>query len=463
MADLLSEDDARALVRETCSYAGQDECVVTVATSRSHNTRFADNRVTTNGSVETAVVTVSVSKGSRSGSVVLTDLETTALRRAVSDAAAIAELATPNPEFVAAPGPQTYPDIDAWDAATASIEPEALVLAVGRALEAARARTVVGSGLAMASATVRAFGTTRGDFCYDRRTAADFTMTARTTDGKGSGWATAGGHRWGALDAREVATGATLKASRSAGARLLGPGRYTVILEPAAVAEFLPMLGGALDARAVSEGRSRYSRADGATPVGQMVADARVTLRADPFDGRLPGLPWIGSVPGSVPSSGGAFFNFGAPDVRSVFFPTRRTPWIERGVLKGLVFDPYWAAEQRVRPTPGFGASLVFDGEDQSLEQLVASTERGLLVTRFFYVRMVNPRSREVTGLTRDGVFMIEQGKVAHAVNNLRWNESPGDVLQRVDGLTRSEAHDNVVVPALRARDFNFTSVSDAV
>jgi predicted Zn-dependent protease len=265
------------------------------------------------------------------------------------------------------------------------------------------------------------------------------------------------------LDVGEVATSATLKASRSAGARPLAPGKYTVILEPAAVAEFLPMLGGAFEARAVAEGRSRFSRPDESTPVGQAVADPRVTLRSDPFDNRHPGLPWIGSVPGAVPNSGGAFFNFGAPDVRSVFFPTRATTWIERGVLKALAFDPYWAARQGVAPTPGFGTSLVFDGEDRSLDDLVASTERGLLVTRFFYVRMVNPRSREVTGLTRDGVFQIENGKVAHAVNNLRWNESPGDVLQRVDGLARAEVHDNVVVPPVRVRDFTFTSVSDAV
>lgn len=463
MADLLSKDDARALVQETCSYAGQDECVVAVATSRAHNTRFADNRVTTNGSVETVVVSVSVSKGVRTGSVVVTDLDPAALRRAVRDAAGIAELATANPEFVAAPGPQAYPAIDAWDADTAALEPEALVAAVGRALDAARSRTVVGSGLAMASATVRAFGTSRGDFGYDRRTAADFTMTARTVDGTGSGWATSGGYRWGGLQPSDVAARATLKASRSAGARPLAPGKYTVILEPAAVAEFLPMLGGAFDARAVAEGRSRYSRPDDATPIGQTVADPRVTLRSDPFDRRRPGLPWIGSVPGAVPNSGGAFFNFGAPDVRSVFFPTRATPWIEQGVLKGLAFDPYWATRQGVRPTPGFGGSLVFEGEDRSLDDLVASTGRGLLVTRFFYVRLVNPRSREVTGLTRDGVFQIEDGKVSHAVNNLRWNESPGDVLQRVDGLARAEAHDNLVVPALRAREFTFTSVSDAV
>ena len=463
MADLLSREDARTIVRDTCAHAGHDECVVTIATSRAHNTRFADNRVTTNGGVETVVVTVSVSKGSHTGSVVLTDLDQAALRRAVGDAAAIAGLATANPEFVAAPEPQRYPEIDAWDAATAALGPEPLVEGVARALEAARSRGVIGSGLAMTTATVRAFGTTRGDFGYDRRTRAEFAMTARTVDGTGSGWATAAGHRWAAIDAVDLAARATLKASRSARARPLAPGKYTVILEPAAVAEFLPMLGGAFDARAVAEGRSRYASPDGSSPVGQTIADRRVTLKSDPFDARMPGLPWIGAVPGSVPNSGGAFFNFGAPDVRSVFFPTKTTVWIERGVLKNLAFDPYWAARQGVAPTTGFSTSLVLEGEDRSLDDLVASTERGLLVTRLFYVRMVNPRSREATGLTRDGVFLIENGKVLHAVNIFRWNESPGDVLQRVDGLARAEAHENVVVPAIRVRDFAFTSVSDAV
>lgn len=463
MAALLSKDDAQALVRETCSYAGADECVVTVASARAHNTRFADNRVTTNGSIETTVVTVSVSQGSRTGSVVLTDLDRAALRGGVDRASGIARLATANPEFVRAPRPQTYPAVDAWDAATAALGPERLVELVGQALDEAKTRTVIGSGLASASATVRAFGTTTGDFGYDRRTHADFTVTARTTDGTGSGWATAGGHRGSDIDGAQVAARATSKASRSARARPLAPGKYTVVLEPAAVAEFLPLLGGAFDARAVAEGRSRYSRADDASPVGQQVASALVTLKADPFDARLPGLPWIGTVPGSVPNSGLAFFNFGAPEVRSVFHPARAVTWIDNGVLRGLMYDPFWASRHGVAPTPRFNTSLVFEGQDRSVDDLVAATERGLLITRFFYVRMVNPRSREVTGLTRDGVFLIENGAVAHAVNNLRWNESPGDVLQRVDGLARAEPIDDVVVPAIRAREFTFTSVSDAV
>ena len=463
MAELLSSDDARAVVRDTCAYAGADECIVTVCAARAHNTRFADNRVTTNGTVETTVVTISVSQGSRSGSVVLTDLDRGALRQAVGQAASIARLATQNPEFVPAPGPQTYPTIEAWDAETADLGAERLVEGVAQTLDAARARSVVASGLATASATVRAFGSSRGDFGCDRRTDAGLTVTARTADGTGSGWASAAGRRWGDLDGPRVTGTAIEKARRSAGARPLGPGKYTVILEPAAVAEFIPMLGGAFDARAVAEGRSRYSQPDESTPVGQQIASPAVTLKSDPFDARLPGLPWIGSVPGRVPNSGLAFFNFGAPDVRSVFHPTRAVTWIDKGVLRGLTSDPYWATRQGVAATPRFADSLVFEGEDRSVDDLVATTDRGLLITRFFYIRMVNPRSREVTGLTRDGVFLIENGAIAHAVNNLRWNESPGDVLRRVDGLARAEPVDGVVVPAVRAREFTFTSVSDAV
>jgi predicted Zn-dependent protease len=172
-----------------------------------------------------------------------------------------------------------------------------------------------------------------------------------------------------------------------------------------------------------------------------------VTLRTDPFDPRVPGGPW----------SEGFFFagnSFGLPN--------RRVAWIERGVLKSLHVDRYWAQATRTDPTP-FPGSLVMEGGSGTLEDLIAATEKGLLVTRFWYIRTVNPQTAQQTGLTRDGLFLIENGRIAAPVVNLRFNESPVVMLQNVEMLSAAEPAGDMVLPAIKSRAFTFTSRSDAV
>ncbi|MQA89392.1 MAG: hypothetical protein GEU90_04025 [Gemmatimonas sp.] len=152
--------------------------------------------------------------------------------------------------------------------------------------------------------------------------------------------------------------------------------------------------------------------------------------------------------------------------------PNRRMVWVEDGVLRNLVFDRYWADQQGVSPTGFASGSFMMEGGNATLEEMIASTERGLLVTRFWYMRSVGPRTILYTGLTRDGTFLIENGQVAGAVQNLRWNESPIHILNNIEMMGESQrvlraedgsASASVIVPALKVRDFNFTSVSDAV
>jgi predicted Zn-dependent protease len=132
-------------------------------------------------------------------------------------------------------------------------------------------------------------------------------------------------------------------------------------------------------------------------------------------------------------------------------------------VVANLGYSRYWAKQKDAKPTPEPGSRLVIDGEDHSLEDLIRSTDRGLLVTHFWYVRFVNPQTVQLTGLTRDGLFWIEKGKISHPVTNLRWNESPANVLANVEMLGRPVRTGNRVVPAMKVRDFTFSSVSDAV
>src|SRR5690606_21865403 len=148
-----------------------------------------------------------------------------------------------------------------------------------------------------------------------------------------------------------------------------------------------------------------------------------------------------------------------------------RTVWIENGVVNNLAYDRYWAEKQGKKPTPLIG-SLRMSGGDQSVDEMIASTRRGILVTRFWYIRPVDPRTILYTGLTRDGTFLIENGKITRAVKNLRFNESPIFMLNNLEALGRPErvsASESgsvgfaVVVPPIKARDFTFTSLSDAI
>ena len=232
------------------------------------------------------------------------------------------------------------------------------------------------------------------------------------------------------------------KGIASAHPKEVPPGDYTVVLEPEAVADLFETLQyGMLSARAADEGRSVFSKEGGGSRIGEKIFPESVTLATDPADPRVPGTPWSA---GDDP------------------IPNRKVAWIEKGVLKSLVTDRYWARKTNREPTPAPG-SLVMQGGTQPLEALIASTERGLLVTRFWYIRVVNPQTAMLTGLTRDGLFLIEKGKVAGPAVNLRFNESPVVMLQNVLGLGPAVPAGRMVLPAIKSGAFTFTSKSDAV
>jgi predicted Zn-dependent protease len=290
-----------------------------------------------------------------------------------------------------------------------------------------------------------ALGNKSGLFAFHRNTRSNYTLTVRSTDGTGSGWAAADHPDFAQLDVRRLAERATEKARLSMNPVAIEPGRYTVILEPQAVGDLVQLVANYAGARQADEGRSPFVKKGGGNKVGEKVADARVTLYSDPADPQLLGRPWDGDG-----------------------LPLGRQVWIENGVLRQLYYSRFWAKKQGKTAT-GAPSSLKMAGGQGTVDDLVKGTQRGVLVTRLWYLREVDPRTILYTGLTRDGTFLVENGKVTKALRNFRFNESPLFLLNNIEGLGRAERlagteqGGNVVMPAIKARDFNFTSLSEAV
>ncbi len=458
---MLTRDQAKQLVEKVLSFSKADDCSVTVGALDLAQTRFAANSITTSGKSSGTAIIVSSTKDRRTGSIATNEASDESLRAAVARAEELASFAPQDPEYVEPLAPQQYPATSSFDEATSRAAQPEMLPGIRAAIEGAEKQKLTAAGYFELETESLALGNRRGNFAYAQRTDAEFSLTARTADGTGSGWASAESVRVSDLDAPATARIAIEKSVLSQKPRPIEPGPYTVVLEPAAVSGLMQFLFGGFDARAAEEGRSLLTRRGGGTRLGERLFSEKVTARTDPFDSRQNGLPWSGNVETSLRGTGQFFFGGGGD--ASSFLPAEKITWIENGVVKNLGYGRYWAKQKNAKPTPGPGSRLVMDGEDHSLDDLVRSTERGLLVTRFWYVRFVNPQTVQLTGLTRDGLFWIEKGKISHPVMNLRWNESPANVLANVEMLGRPVRSGNRVVPAMKVRDFTFSSVSDAV
>jgi predicted Zn-dependent protease len=444
----LSRSECEALSRRVMGLATADETRVTIASGQQGNTRFAVNQISTAGDSYNASVTVQSSFGKRTGGSSTNRLDDDALRQAVQTAERLARLSPEDPESLPVLGPQQYAAAEGWSEATASLEPTERATAVQHIATPSRSANLLSTGYLEANAGAFAVASSRGLFAYYRSTSCALTTTVRTPDGTGSGWAGGAHFDWTRLDPQAYGARAIEKAKLSRSPVGIEPGRYTVILEPTAVGNLVQLIAFSMNARAADEGRSFFSRAGGGNKVGLKVVDDRVTLSSDPLDPDAPAAPFTGEG-----------------------LPISRTVWIENGVVRNLAYDRYWA-ERQSRAATSIGGTLRMSGGTATTDQMIASTRRGLLVTRFWYIRPVDARTILFTGLTRDGTFLIENGKITRAVKNLRFNESPIFMLNNIDALgapVRVSASESggagtaIVVPPIKVREFTFTSMSDAI
>ena len=462
-ADFLSRDQAKALADRVLSFAKADETRVNITSGWAGNTRFAGNEITTSGGTTDTTVTVTSTIGKRRASATTNVLDDESLKRTVAFAESLAKLSPEDPEIMPELGPQQYATVNGFSEATAGLNPEIRAAATKKSIDAAEqsgkaAGSIFVAGFLQANAGAQAIATSRGLFAYHRNSDADLSITARTPDGTGSGWSSMGARDWNAVDAAALGRVAAQKAVASRNPKAIEPGLYTVVLEPQAVADIMPQLIGAFNARSNDEGRGTFSKPGGGTKLGEKIADERVTIYSDPTDPQLLAQP------------------FAADGT-----PLRRVVYIENGILKNFSYDRYWAQKQgKVATTGGGGgrgggggggggggaggAGLKFVGGTKSTAELIAGCKRGILVTHFFYIRFLDQRTVLLTGLTRDGTFLIENGKVTQALKNFRWNESPLFLLSKIEEIGKAEpTAAGQVMPAIRAKDFNFSSLSDAV
>jgi predicted Zn-dependent protease len=443
---ILSREDAQALIERIKQFSKADAVEVQIFGGYATNVRFADNQMSTAGGVGDFQVGVQSYFGAKHAVVTTNELTDEALRAAVEKSEKLARLAPDDPESMPQLPPQQYQPVEAYFPSVADMSAEARARIALTALEPCRsAGDLTAAGFLQNNAFFSAFGSNTGLFAYHRGTSANYTVTVRTTDGTGSGWAGAEHNDANQVDFAAVSRRAIEKARASRNPVAVEPGRYTVIMEPQAVGDLCQLIGFYADARATDEGRSPFVKPGGGTKIGEKILDERINLYADPFDPMVRAQPYDGDG-----------------------LPLGRQEFVKDGVLKTLYYSRFWAKKKGVEPT-GAPTSFLMTGGTASIEDMIKSTPRGILVTRLWYLREVDPRTILYTGLTRDGTFLIENGKVTRAVKNFRFNDSPLfmlnnlEMLGRPERLAGTEAGGAVVVPAIKVRDFNFTSLSDAI
>lgn len=435
---IYTKEEARKIMEKAMSFSKSDACEINLSGSDSGNIRYARNTVSTSGYRSNQSLAVTASYGKRSGSATIDEFDDASLEKVVRRAEELAKLSPENPEFMAPMGPQSYDEPVTFVEATANIKPEYRAQVAASSIKPAAQKDVTAAGFLNDSSGFRSMLNSKGLFAYNKFTDVDFTVTMRTNDGTGSGWVTRDFNDIRKFNADEASKTAIDKAVMSREARAIEPGKYTVILEPAAASDLLSNMRGAFNARTADEGRSFMSK-DGGTKLGQKIVDERVNIYSDPLHPEVPTSTWNGEG-----------------------MPLKRTQWIENGVVKNLAYSRFWAQEKGVEAVP-FPPNFIMEGGNASLDDLIKGTKRGILVTRLWYIRGVDPQTLLYTGLTRDGTFYIENGQIRYPVKNFRFNESPIIMLNNLEQLGQQVRVGGSLIPYMKIRDFTFTSLSDAV
>ncbi|MDT6988015.1 metallopeptidase TldD-related protein [Streptomyces lusitanus] len=454
------------IVERALELSRSDGCVVIADEHSSANLRWAGNALTTNGVTRgrtlTVIATVDGAQGTASGvvsrsAVTVDELEPlvraaeAAARGAgpAEDAQPLVTGVDPSPEFTEAPAETT-------SAVFADFAP-----ALGEAFARARAGGRELYGFANHEMVSTYLGTSAGLRLRHDQPNGTLEINAKSPDRTRSAWAGRSTRDFKDVDPAALDADLAVRLGWAQRRLELPAGRYETLLPPTAVADLLIYQLWSASGRDAAEGRTVFSKPGGGTRVGERLSELPLTLRSDPGEPGLESAPFV-----IAHSSGGD---------QSVFdngLPLTATDWVREGELHRLTTSRHSAGLTGLPAAPAVDNLILDGGEDRSLEEMVASTERGLLLTCLWYIREVDPATLLLTGLTRDGVYLVENGEVTGEVNNFRFNESPVDLLGRAVEAGRTEKtlprewgdwFTRAAMPALRIPDFNMSSVSRGV
>jgi predicted Zn-dependent protease len=439
---LLNEDEALSIVESAIAHSEAEGVFVSLNASESSLSRFSENQISQNIAKSKFSLTITSYFGKRSASASTTEFDPEAISQTIRRAEDLARVAPEDPEWVPLLEPQVYDNrLPAFDDETAMLAPLARGEIVERVCTLCNKANANGSGTLSTSASVRAIGNSLGLRAFDRSTESDFSVTARLDNG--SSWGNRTASAIASLPIAEITERVIERAIASCNPRKIQPGVYPVVFDAAAFASLLPWVIWNLDARTADEGRSFMSRHDEAgNPNGNRLGEAMFSPLLQVR--RNAAHPLLRA---------GTFFDDGLSNSEKEI--------IKDGVVQTLSYSRYWAQEKGKQPT-GFLSPIVMEGSDRDISDLIAQTERGILVNRAWYVRYVNLRTLEVTGMTRDGTFWIEDGKIAYPIANLRFNQCLPDMLRDIEALSSVQRHSSVV-PGVKVKAFNFSSATDSI
>ena len=452
---MYSREEVKAITDKVLNMASKaTDAEVDFSGGERSATRFANSTITANMVQFDRQVSVTVYQGTRSGSASTRQFDDASFEQMVKNAMAAAEKGRENANMQPLLGPQKYTEVDAALPSAVNFGPAERARLAKQSIDVSDKMKTVGSGYIPKTYQTNCTANSKGLFAYYQVAEASFILTCRTTDGGGSGWAgTTGIKDVSTIDAEALTRVAADKAVKSRNARALEPGRYTVILEPRANARFLSLMTGLFNAQSAESPFSRTyftGKEPGTTKVGEKVFSELFTLKSDI------GNPILRQSPIAADST-----------------PLDDVTWVEKGVLKNLVYNAAYARRAKKPVTPAsVNNSLVMEGTDMSIDDMVKSTRRGLLITFFWYIRAVDQDTLLNTGMTRDGLFLIENGEIVGPVQNFRWNMSPIVGYNNLTAVGHAvpmhtgESYDGgrtALVPAVRIEDFLMTSISPAV
>ena len=341
---IYNKEDAKAIMAKALEYSKADGCEVNLSGFDSGNIRYARNTVSTAGAQSNQTLVVQSNFGKKVGTATIEEFDDASIEKVVRRAEELATLSPESEEFMEPLGPQKIVKSNQHFKSTSKISPKYRAAVAAASIEPAKAKGVTAAGFFEDYSDFSAISNSKGLFAYERSTGMDFTVTMRSNDGSGSGWVTRDYNDVSRFDAETASQIAIDKALQSREAKAIEPGKYTVILEPAASIGLLRNMLFSFNARSADEGRSFMSKEGGGNKIGEKIVDERINLYSDPLNPLVPASTWTGEG-----------------------MPREKTAWLENGVVKNLAYGRYWADQKGVAPLP-FPANGIMDGGDASLE-----------------------------------------------------------------------------------------------